>query len=261
MAIEVFNRYENKYLLDEDTFSRLSRRLTDYMEVDPYNRDAPTYPIASLYYDTADHYLVRTSLGRPGYKEKLRVRAYGVPEADGEVYVEIKKKVKGLTNKRRSAMPLPEAYAFLKRGTVAALTPAMNGQVLREIRAMLARYPLQPSLYIAYDRRAYFGIGAHDLRVSFDRDIRFRQTDLCLEAGDFGSPLIRPDQWLMEVKAAQSVPVWLSRLLSDCRVFPISFSKVGRAYYRTLEGCTASPARRTAPAPLPAQRAGVLVIA
>ncbi|MDR3209034.1 MAG: polyphosphate polymerase domain-containing protein [Oscillospiraceae bacterium] len=234
MAIEIFNRYENKYLINEKTFTRLEERLSDYMELDAYNSQHETYPIANIYYDTADSHLIRTSLAKPPYKEKLRLRAYGAPGGASQVYVEIKKKVSGLVNKRRSALMPREAYAFLRDGTPPAPQPYMNVQVLREVAYMLERYTLEPALYLAYDRRAYFGIGQHDLRVSFDANIRSRRRDLRFEAGDYGEPLLGGDARLMEIKAAQSIPLWLCQLLSEYRIYPVSFSKYGAEYRRTL---------------------------
>lgn len=239
MAIEVFNRHENKYMLDANTFEKLQQRLVGYMELDAYNKQHETYTITNLYYDTPDNHLIRTSLQKPKYKEKLRLRAYGVPDPDAKVYVEIKKKVAGLVNKRRSALKLEEAYAFLETGVLPTEQPGQNRQVLREIEYILETYDLRPALYLAYDRRAYFGIGQHDLRVSFDTGIRTRRYDLALEAGDYGTPLLQEDQWLMEIKAARSIPVWLCKLLSEYRIYPTSFSKYGTEYRQSLEASKA----------------------
>ena len=235
MAIEVFNRCENKYMLDADTFEKLQGRLSEYMRPDAYNESRETYTIASLYYDTPDSHLIRTSLEKPKYKEKLRLRAYGVPEPDERVYVEIKKKVSGLVNKRRSALKLGEAYAFLDSGILPEERPWQNRQVLREIDYLLQTHDLHPALYLAYDRRAYFGIDQPDLRISFDRNIRTRRYDLALEAGDYGAPLLERGQCLMEIKAAKSIPLWLCRLLSEDQIYPASFSKYGAEYRKTLE--------------------------
>lgn len=240
MAIEVFNRYENKYMIDEKMFVRLQSRLSDYMEPDDYNKHGEAYTIANIYYDTQDNHLIRTSLAKPRYKEKLRIRAYGVPESDSKVYIEIKKKVAGLVNKRRSAMKLDEAYSFLEAGNLPELNPKMNTQVLREIGYILEQHELKPALYLAYDRRAYFGNGNHDLRISFDANIRTRRDDLRLESGMYGQQLLEKDTWLMEVKVGQSMPVWLTRLLSENKIYPTSFSKYGTEYMRTLKE-TAKP--------------------
>ena len=234
MAIEVFNRFENKYLLSQSILDKVQSRLSEYMELDAYNKQHDTYTIANLYYDTPDHYLIRTSLKKPAYKEKLRVRAYGVPATDEKVYVEIKKKFVGLVNKRRSALTLNEAYTFLETGNLPEEQNYQNRQVLREIAYMLETRKLCPALYLAYDRRAYFGIGQSDLRVSFDCNIRTRRYDLELEAGDYGAALLNKAQWLMEIKTAQSIPVWLSRLLAENNIYPTSFSKYGAEYTKTI---------------------------
>jgi hypothetical protein len=236
MAIEIFNRYENKYLLDSDIFVKLQSRISDWMELDAYNKQHELYSIANIYYDTPDSHLIRTSLGKPQYKEKLRVRSYGTPDSASKVYVEIKKKVAGLTNKRRSSMMLDEALGFLKTGQPPTLRPEMNAQVIQEVKYILDQHELLPSLYLAYDRRAYFGIGQHDLRLSFDTNIRSRRNGLDLTFGPYGEPLLPDGVWLMEVKTRQSIPIWLAKLLSEFEVYPISFSKYGTEYKCYLAG-------------------------
>ncbi|MCL6458025.1 MAG: VTC domain-containing protein [Gorillibacterium sp.] len=156
MAIEVFNRYENKYLMDTRAFYSIYRRLSEYMELDEYNRNHPFYSISNLYYDTEHHSLVRSSLSKPKYREKLRIRAYGVPAAGDNVYLELKKKVFGLVNKRRTGMKLHEAYEFIRTGKPPAWREGMNRQVTAEIEYFLSRYKLQPMVYLAYDRIAMF---------------------------------------------------------------------------------------------------------
>ena len=92
MAIEVFNRYEKKYIIDEDTFHKLTYQIADYMNPDAYNRNGEAYRISNIYYDTENDQLIRASIEKPVYKEKLRLRAYGTPELTDNVFVEIKKK-------------------------------------------------------------------------------------------------------------------------------------------------------------------------
>ncbi len=235
MAIEVFNRYENKYMLDEEMFEKIQKGIADYMEPDPYNKLHGSYTISNIYYDTEDSRLIRNSLSKPKYKEKLRLRAYGVPEMESRVYIEIKKKFRGLVNKRRSALQLDEAYRFIETGILPEAHDGQNRQVLREIAYILQTNELLPALYLAYDRCAYFGQGNEDLRISFDKNIRTRRHDLRLEQGDFGEPLLADGQWLMEVKSAESIPVWLCRLLSEHQIYPISFSKYGTEYKQLVK--------------------------
>jgi hypothetical protein len=234
MAIEVFNRYENKYMVDEKICVRLQARLSDYMKPDSYNKRFETYPICNIYYDTPDSHLIRASLMKPSYKEKLRLRSYGTPSAGSKVYVEIKKKFRGLVNKRRSALPLDEAYTFLASGKIPGARRGMNTQVLSEAAYILEQHTLVPQVYLSYERRAYFGTGQYDLRISFDTNMIARREDLLLESGIYGESLLPSGKWLMEIKTSGSIPIWLCRTLSEFRVYPVSFSKYGTAYKRSL---------------------------
>ncbi|MDF2533037.1 MAG: molecular chaperone [Clostridia bacterium] len=232
--IEVFNRYEKKFLIDTKTYQSIKNKLLNHMEFDSHNRNHEFYTISNIYYDTSDNHLIRNSLSKPKYKEKLRLRAYGIPEGNKKVYLEIKKKVCGLVNKRRTALRLNEAYEFINTGIKPEIKEYMNGQVINEIEYFLKLYMLEPKLYLAYDRIGMFGKENHDLRITFDTNIRTRRNDLRLESGDFGEQLLENGQWLMEVKAEKSVPIWLSQMLSDYKVYSTSFSKYGKVHQKTL---------------------------
>ncbi|MDK2865748.1 MAG: hypothetical protein PWP51_198 [Clostridiales bacterium] len=227
MAIEVFNRYEKKCLLSEDAYQQMLALIKPHMTLDAYQQSNGFYTISNLYYDTPADELIIRSLEKPVYKEKLRLRAYGVPKANDHVYLEIKKKYKGLVNKRRTDMVLSEAQRYLEVKKLPDWKPYHNRQVLNEIQYLVSRYHLEPAVYIAYDRCAYFGNG---LRITFDSNIRSRRHALQLEAGDFGEPLLERGQWLMEIKAENAMPLWLTRALSAMALFPVSFSKYGRAH-------------------------------
>lgn len=234
MAKTVFNRYENKFLINYDTYHRLQEQLLYYMDMDEYNKTQEFYTICNVYYDTKDDYLIRNSLAKPKYKEKLRLRAYGVPREDEEVYLEIKKKVYGLVNKRRTKMKLKEAYDFADTGIKPEIKEYMNSQVMNELEYMFKIYNLEPKLYLAYDRKAFFSKVNKDLRITFDTNIRTRRYDLKLERGDYGEELLETNQWLMEVKAEKSIPLWLAKLLSENKVYETSFSKYGVEYKKML---------------------------
>ncbi len=234
MSIEIFNRYEKKYLIDTGIYRELQNRLPEHMEPDEYNKAHEFYTISNIYYDTGDDYLIRSSLAKPEYKQKLRLRAYGVPQRDQKVYLEIKKKFQGIVNKRRTSLKLGEAYQFVSSGVRPEFRKYMNRQVLKEIEYMLKLYKLEPKLYLAYDRKAMFCKENHELRITFDTNIRTRRSDLSLESGSYGEPLLHPGKWLMEVKAGNSMPLWLSRLLSELRVYSTSFSKYGTEYQRKI---------------------------
>lgn len=230
MAIEVFNRYEHKYLIDKKTFEKITEVMDEKMLIDRYNIKHLPYNISNIYFDTPDDYLIRTSLSKPEYKEKLRLRSYGVPNAESKVYLEIKKKFKGIVNKRRTTLMLNEAYDFVKTGNLPKPKKYMNIQVLHEIEFFLKIYNLSPKLYLSYDRIAYFEKNNNDLRISFDTNIISRRYDLKLENGNYGCQLLDDDIYLMEIKTSFAKPLWLAHLLNDLDIKRNSFSKYGTEF-------------------------------
>ena len=235
MAQEVFSRFEHKYLLDRKTYENVIEIMDKHMESDPYNKDGKPYTISNIYFDTYGDSLIRTSLEKPVYKEKLRLRAYGVPKKDAKVYFEIKKKYKGLVNKRRTAITLSDAYDFAETGVAPEVKDYMNPQVLKEISYFIKFYRPQPKVYLAYDRLAFFEKGNPDLRISFDTNIRSRRYNIGLEKGDYGKQLLPGDLYLMEIKTSLAKPLWFADMLSGLDIKRQSFSKYGTEFKQSLE--------------------------
>jgi SPX domain protein involved in polyphosphate accumulation len=230
VGIEVFNRRESKFLIDRSIYKEIEDRLLKYMDLDEYNKEHEFYTISNIYFDTKENQLIRNSLSKPKYKEKLRLRCYGVPTADEKGYLEIKKKVCGVVNKRRSKLKLIEAYDFVATGKKPEIKDYMNKQVLNEIEYIFKIHDLEPKLYLAYDRKAFFSKENRDLRITFDSNIRTRRYDLKLESGDYGEKQLEKDELIMEVKAENNMPFWLSSLLSEYKIYSRSYSKYGKEY-------------------------------
>lgn len=218
-----FERYEKKYFLTPVQREALLCRMQGHVRADSYRR----YAIGNIYYDTDDWQIIRASVEKPvHYKEKLRVRCYGVPTENDRVFVELKKKYAGIVYKRRITMDVRMAESFL-----AGLEPEEHpGQIGREIAWFQTLHKTSPRVFIGYEREAFVGIAEPDLRITFDTDIRWRDTDLDLCAGAYGKPVLSDDRVLMEVKMPHACPLWLSRMLSEMEIFPISFSKYGTCY-------------------------------
>lgn len=237
MAIEVFNRQEIKYIISDDTFRRLSDVLAGSMEPDKHNIDGKTYHISNIYYDTPQHDIIRKSIDKPVYKVKLRLRTYGAAKPEDKVFLELKKKFISLVNKRRTAINLEEAVRYIETRKKPQLMPYMNGQVLNEIDYFIRSYEgLRPMVRLSYDRFAFFGREDKSFRVTFDSNIRSRRSDVRLDTGNYGELLLPGGLWVMEVKAERAVPLWFSRLLSENRLYPVSFSKYGTEYRRNILG-------------------------
>ena len=221
MKKAVFERYEKKYLITNTQREALISALADYIVPDEYG----AYTISNIYYDTDSYELIRASIEKPVYKEKLRLRSYGTPKEDDMVFLELKKKYKGIVYKRRLTLPYHQAVRLLQKTDVTD-----GSQILSEIEYFLSQYPVSEKAFICYDRVAYTGVENHDLRITFDTNIRFRQIALQLDEGTWGDTLLSQDQVIMEIKIPGVFPIWLSSLLSTLEVFPISFSKYGSCY-------------------------------
>lgn len=225
-TVLTFKRYEKKYLLSAAKFDRLWERMREHLVPDRFFQST----VCSVYYDSDDFSLIRHSLERPVYKEKLRLRSYGVPGPEGEVFVELKKKFRGVVYKRRVQLGAAEAEAYLAGRS----HPAGDGQILREIDFFLQTHPVSPKVFIACEREAWVDRDEPELRFTFDRNLRWRDTDLSLTAGSAGEPLLKQGEVLMEIKIPEAAPLWLAHLLSELEVFPTSFSKYGTCYRQDL---------------------------
>ncbi len=231
MAIRTFQRREIKFLLSGQQFEELIAILPEYMNPDDHCIDGKEYGVYNIYYDTDDNFLIRQSIEKPYYKEKIRLRSYYSPAGpDDLVFLEIKKKVGGVVTKRRVTMTLREAEEYVRTRVKPDSQKYIQKQVFRELDVFLNRYTVTPAEYISYQRSAWFGKDDGDFRLTFDRQITARRHDLSLSKESYGSQLILPEQRLMEVKIKDSMPSWLSAELSRLQIYKKSFSKYGTAY-------------------------------
>ena len=229
----VFHRYELKYLLTQAQKKQVLTAFAPYMRPDDYGRTT----IRNLYYDTPSYRLVRQSLERPIYKEKLRIRSYCQADSFSPVYVELKKKYDGVVYKRRIGLPEKEAMAWIS-GSFPCLR---DEQIVKEIDYFIDFYGrLEPKVFLSYEREAYCALDGSDFRATFDESILCRQRNLSLCDGVWGTPLLGAGQTLMEIKCSGGIPLWMTEVLSTERIYKSSFSKYGTAYqsmiYPYLQG-------------------------
>jgi len=217
-----FMRNEIKYMLDDRQYQAFREAIAPHTKADKYAR----YTICNLYYDTDQFKLVRQSIEKPVYKEKLRVRSYGTPGIDGRVFLELKKKFRKEVFKRRISMSLQALGDYLEKG----VRPDASAQLMREIEYFMSMHRVKPVVYIAYDRVALQGTEDESLRITFDENIRFRRDDLKLQSGDYGRVMLDPSQHLTEIKVQGAMPLWLCQALDRLQIYPVSFSKYGYCY-------------------------------
>lgn len=261
MAELSFKRFEKKYLLDQKQSTSVMEALLEHMQVDAYGEST----ICNIYYDTPNYRLIRTSIEKPDYKEKLRLRTYGVPGAEDRAFLEIKKKCEGIVYKRRISMPYSRAMSYLEKGNAVVEAKAcqneekveelkagliefghyvnregensgngrknyVNHQITSEIDYFLRYYgELIPACVLCYDRIALQGVEDPGIRVTIDSGIRWRTDEMDLKLGDHGKQLLEGKR-LMEVKVPSHMPDWLISILNDNQLYPTSFSKYGTVY-------------------------------
>ena len=220
MIQTIFERTEIKYLLSKDGAKRIIEECGERLKPDKYYKGTN----CSIYFDTNDKYLAIHSLEKPLYKEKIRLRSYGVPKLNDFVFFEIKKKFVGTGYKRRISLRLRDYYSFCKTGRL----EGGSAQICKELEDCFRRYDLKPALFLAYDRLAYVGSSEPDFRVTFDSNVRYRTNDLDLGHGDYGDNYFKNGEIVMEVKAMNAYPIWFVRALDKLKIYPASFSKYGR---------------------------------
>ena len=224
--IAVMQRFELKYILNPAQEASLKRAMAERMHPDMFGLTS----IASLYYDTPDYRLVRSSMERPAFKEKMRLRSYGIATPSSPVFLELKRKAHGIVYKRRvqSTIPLVQNF-FDVGGDICA-----GSQINREIAYFRDYYrSLIPACLIIYDRDAYLQPNG-DLRLTIDYNPRYRLEHLDLTNSMDGVSLLPEGHAILEVKVQQAVPLWLSKILDEGQIRKTSFSKYGEAYRQQL---------------------------
>ena len=223
--METFQRFEKKYLLSDEQFRKMMVKMKGHIMPDKFSES----DIRSIYYDTKDHQLIRRSIEKPEYKEKLRIRSYKEVDDDDQVFVELKKKYDGIVYKRRTKAKCKDLINDIRHCSF------KDPQVGKEINYALSYYgELQPSIFIGCQRISFTGVDDKDLRITFDKDICYRMNDLSLKRTDADKKLT--DQTVMELKIRDAMPLWLSDILDEVKAYPRGFSKVGNAYINELQG-------------------------
>lgn len=224
----VFKRYELKYMLTARQKEMLLKVMEPYMKLDKYGHTV----IRNIYFDTDNYRLIRRSIERPAYKEKLRVRSYSRAEEGAPVFVELKKKYKSVVYKRRIIMPEQQAMNWLCLGN----DHPEESQIAKEIDYFCRFYgKLRPAVFLTYEREAYYSLAGDSFRITFDENILSREEDISLSSPVWGTPLLPEGIVLMELKTPGGIPLWMTHFLTQHRIFKTSFSKYGTAYCNKLQ--------------------------
>lgn len=219
----IFKRYEKKYRLNTEEYQQFMSIVRDKLVPDIHGRNT----VCSLYLDTPDYLLIRNSIDAVSYKEKLRLRSYGVPNDEKKIFFEIKKKYKGVVYKRRVSMLKNDAFEYIEIGD-----PPFDSQIMREIDYLMKLYRQpKPNVCILCEREAFFSIDDENVRLTFDENLRYRIGFPNAENINEGTPIVKDGEYIMEIKTPGAMPLWLAHALSECKIYPAKFSKYAHAYY------------------------------
>ncbi|GIF44008.1 polyphosphate polymerase domain-containing protein [Actinoplanes xinjiangensis] len=238
-SLHSFNRYEIKYLLPSDRVPELRRELVARMDADSHGTDRG-YGVWSTYYDTRDLRFYWEKIEGLKFRRKLRIRHYGDRDDvgdDTEVHVEIKQRVNRVTQKRRVALPYHRARELCDGRRMIEHEPG-QAAFLEEVLGLISVLDLRPVAMTGYQREAYVGRDADvGLRVTLDHRVRGRDRDFHF-AADAENRLIVPARLtVVEFKADERVPYWLTDLAARMNLSIVRVSK----YCQSVEAFGRAP--------------------
>jgi hypothetical protein len=237
--LHAFNRYEIKYLIDVADLPALRRELRRRLDTDSHGANG-AYGVWSVYYDTTSLRFYWEKIEGLRFRRKLRVRIYGDRsdvDDDTTVFVEIKQRVNKVTQKRRVALPYRLARQLCDHRAMVEHSPEQRGFV-EEVLGLVSRLDLRPVATTGYQREAYVGRNADlGLRVTVDQRIRGRDRDFHLGADTENRLTVPASLAVVEFKANDRVPYWLTDLAARRNMNVVRLSK----YCQSIEAFGLAP--------------------
>ena len=228
MAQYIFKRYEKKFPISTEQMEEIIKIISTNTVADKYGES----DICSIYCDTPDFRIIRASIQKPVYKEKLRLRSYGIPKNNDKCFLELKKKYKGVVYKRRIGASYEDSLSFLqyKFDNIELCQIKQEIDYFRKVNLSPT-----PSIDVFYRRKAFYDKKDSNVRITFDRDLFYRNYDLDLKNGIYGERIIPENRSIMEIKTSGAMPLWIADMLDRLKIYPCSFSKYGTAYIQMLK--------------------------
>ena len=220
---DIFRRIEKKYIVSKKQYIKIKEKIKENMNEDKFGKSK----ICNIYFDTDKYDLIKHSITKPNFKDKVRLRSYNIPNENSKVFLEIKRKSDGIVGKRRIEMKLSEFYEYFNNQNAIEND---NKQIKKELDYYFKMYNLKPAMYISYEREAFYEKDNPDFRLTFDNEIIARKYELNLEKGSYGEKILDENKYIMEVKTLGALPMWFVKILNEEMIIPGSFSKYGTAY-------------------------------
>lgn len=237
MNEKVFDRIEKKYLITKAQKDAILKSIKKNMHQDGYYLSE----VMNIYFDNDNYDLIIQSIDRPAFKEKIRARSYGGYD---RVFLEIKTKIKGKENNigyKRRVMITRDDFNELTNKKTSLIELAQKSietendlQIAKEADYLISNFDLKPKIFVIYDRESYKN--EDGLRITFDENLKYRTKNLSFVKGKRDKIYFKdkPNNIIMEIKAGGVMPLWLVKKMSELKIYPVQFSKIGKIYERIV---------------------------
>jgi len=229
-------RIEHKYLIRNDCLPHIRQALKPYLRYDHYaaKTSSGEYTVRSIYFDTRNMDFYHEKIEGLRVRKKIRVRGYNHREKDAMVFLEIKKKKDYFIKKHRSPVAYKSLIPLMVSGDVRKYVFNDNGNppALDDAKRFLFQVhhrSLRPYILIVYEREAYYSNFHHDLRITFDKNIRsLYPVSLDALFRDSKCILTMPNHSVLEIKSVIEYPSWLQSVLSKFELKQEAISKYAK---------------------------------
>jgi SPX domain protein involved in polyphosphate accumulation len=238
-VIRRFNRFELKYILPVSQCARIIDELKHQIPVDSHGGEYG-YPLVSLYYDSPQLDCFWAKVEGIRFRRKVRLRIYPGEDITQVKMgsIEIKQRINKTVQKRRLELPLEQAKKLCMGQLAIEGLDKLDTQVANEVTYLSRMLSLQPTAITAYSRRAFEGQEENaGVRVTFDTFVSSRIHALEVNAPAVNRLILPADHCIMEVKADDRVPEWMTSLLArhDCQLSRVSKYCAGVAQLHRLK--------------------------
>lgn len=212
-------RFEQKYMLDEDQAIALRSFLLAHLELDENGVGKPdfSYPVHSLYLDSGALATFWSTINGDKNRYKLRLRFYNdLP--DSPVFFEIKRRVNNCILKQRAGVR-KEAVPWLLAGHLPGPGDLLRNDsktvcAIQNFLRLVEQLQARPVAHVAYLREAYVDPVSDSVRVTLDRAVRTEARPAAVFSTAMqDSTLPFGDRVILELKFTDRFPDWCRQLV------------------------------------------------
>ncbi|MEO6035366.1 MAG: polyphosphate polymerase domain-containing protein [Verrucomicrobiota bacterium] len=224
-------RFELKYLIQEEITGGIRDWLSSYLELDEYGIGKPnlSYPIHSLYLDADDLATFQTSINGTKNRFKLRLRYYD-SQPNSPVFFEIKRRMDNCILKercpvRRDAVSTLLAGHLPEPGQLLSQEPRHRAS-LQRFNLLMNQFQAKPKVHNTYLREAWVSRGSTSTRVTMDRQVQIEPYFMANAVTEMTAPVrVFSEFVVLELKFTGRFPGWLNDMVSRFNLMQFAASK------------------------------------